>query len=47
MPLLKDFYRAAASVNKRWADGVFVEMLRAEGRKQEVAEPKEAQSESA
>ena len=42
MPLLKDFYRAAASVNKRWATyGVFVEMLRAEGRKQEESEPKE------
>jgi hypothetical protein len=42
MPMLKDFYRAAASVNKRWATyGVFVQMLREQGRAQEEAEPKE------
>ncbi len=42
MPMLKGFYQAAAAVNKRWATmGVFVEMLRAQGRKQEGAEPKE------
>ena len=42
MPMLKSFYQAAASVNRRLAtQGVFVEMLRAQGRKQEGAEPKE------
>ena len=42
MPMLKGFYQAAANVNRRWATmGVFVEMLKAQGRKQEEAEPKE------
>ena len=44
IPLLKDFYRAAVAVNRRWATyGVFVEMLRAQGKKQEEAEPREEQ----
>ena len=39
------FYAAAASVNKRWATyGIFVEILRAQGKLQEQAEPKEVQS---
>ena len=42
MPLLNDFYRAAIAVNKRWSTyGIFVEQLRAEGRKQDEAEPRE------
>lgn len=42
MPLLEDFYRAAVALNKRWATyGIFVRMLRAEGKKQTEAEPKE------
>ena len=42
MPMLKGFYQAAANVNKRLGErGRFVEMLRAQGRKQEGAEPKE------
>lgn len=42
VPLLKDFYRAAASVNRRWATyGIFVEVLRAQGKLQEEAQPKE------
>ena len=46
--MLKDFYRAAASVNKRLATyGVFVEILRGQGKLQESAEPKEANSEPA
>jgi hypothetical protein len=45
MPLLKDFYRAAVAVNKRWATyGVFVELLRAQGKKQDEAKPREAES---
>ena len=40
VPMLKGFYQAAANVNKRWATyGVFVEMLKAQGRKQDEAEP--------
>lgn len=43
MPMLQSFYRAAADRNKRWATyGPFVKYLRAEGRKQEEAEPREA-----
>ena len=42
MPLLNDFYRAAIAVNKRWSTyGIFVEQLRAEGRKQDEADPRE------
>lgn len=48
MPLLKDFYRAAAAVNKRLANaGIFVEILRAQGRAQDEAESKEANEQSA
>ena len=42
MPLLNDFYRAAIAVNKRWSTyGIFVEQLRAEGRKQDEADTRE------
>ncbi|MGC9293310.1 MAG: hypothetical protein ACP5EP_11420 [Acidobacteriaceae bacterium] len=42
MPMLKDFYRAAVAVNARWATyGIFVRLLRREGEKQGLTEPKE------
>lgn len=41
VPLLKDFYRAAAARNKRWANlGIYVEALHRQGEKQEAAEPR-------
>jgi hypothetical protein len=41
MPLLKDFYRAAAERNKRWINyGLFVDNLHEQGKKQEDAEPR-------
>lgn len=40
-PLLKDFYRAAAALNKRWINyGIFVDILREQGERQEVMEPR-------
>jgi hypothetical protein len=40
-PLLKDFYRAAVAYNKRILDmGIFADMLRAEGKRQEVVDPR-------
>ena len=41
MPLLKDFYRAAAESNGRWKSyGIFVEVLKSQGKLQEEAEPR-------
>jgi hypothetical protein len=41
MPMLKSFYQFCASRNSRWArSGLFVKYLRAEGQKQEKAQPR-------
>lgn len=43
LALLESFYRMAGERNKRWKNyGIFVESLREQGRKQEIAEPRYA-----